>query len=184
MLILVTGGSGSGKSAYAEELLLSLTKQGETRYYIATMQVIGEEGKEKVRRHKRLRAGKGLLTIESPRDIGAVEIGEKQSAALLECMSNLTANEMFCGEVPCEKERVTEKIMTGVAKLQSKCKHLVIVTNQVFEDGIRYEDGTMEYLAALGEINRKLAERADAVVEVVAGIPVWQKGVHKIDNIF
>ena len=42
----------------------------------------------------------------------------------------------------------------------------------------------MEYLAALGEINRKLAERADAVVEVVAGIPVWQKGEHKIDNIF
>ena len=37
MLILVTGGSGSGKSAYAEKLLLSLTKQGETRYYIATM---------------------------------------------------------------------------------------------------------------------------------------------------
>lgn len=184
MLILVTGGSGSGKSAYAEELLLAFTKQGETRYYIATMQVFGEEGKEKVRRHKKLRAGKGFFTIESPRDIGGVEIGEKQSAALLECMSNLTANEMFCGEVPCEKERVTEKIVTGVAKLQSKCKHLVIVTNQVFEDGIRYEDSTMEYLVALGEINRKLAERADAVVEVVAGIPVWQKGEHKIDNIF
>lgn len=184
MLILVTGGSGSGKSAYAEELLLALTKQGETRYYIATMQVFGEEGKEKVRRHKKLRAGKGFLTIESPRDIGAVEIGGKQSAALLECMSNLTANEMFCGEVLCEKELVTEKIVAGVAKLQSECKHLVIVTNQVFEDGIRYEDSTMEYLAALGEINRKLAERADAVVEVVAGIPVWQKGEHKIDNIF
>lgn len=75
MLILVTGGSGSGKSAYAEELLLALTKQGETRYYIATMQVFGEEGKEKVGRHKKLRAGKGFLTIESPQGIGAVEIG-------------------------------------------------------------------------------------------------------------
>ena len=85
MLILVTGGSGSGKSAYAEELLLSLTKQGETRYYIATMQVFGEEGKEKVGRHKKLRAGKGFLTIESPQGIGAVEIGEKQSAALWKC---------------------------------------------------------------------------------------------------
>ena len=41
-----------------------------TRYYIATMEVFGEEGRKKVERHKKLRQGKGFITIESPKDVG------------------------------------------------------------------------------------------------------------------
>ena len=63
MITLVTGGSGSGKSAYAESLLYSC--EG-IRYYIATMQIYDAEGEKKVERHRKLRAGKGFLTIESP----------------------------------------------------------------------------------------------------------------------
>ena len=62
MITLVTGGSGSGKSAYAESLLYSC--EG-IRYYIATMQIYDAEGEKKVERHRKLRAGKGFLTIES-----------------------------------------------------------------------------------------------------------------------
>ena len=47
MIYLVTGGSGSGKSAYAESLL-SEFENIRSRYYIATMQVYGEEGKKRV----------------------------------------------------------------------------------------------------------------------------------------
>ena len=66
MMILVTGGSGSGKSAYAEELAVSLTTAGGQRYYLATMQPFGEEGRRRIERHKKLREGKGFLTIEQP----------------------------------------------------------------------------------------------------------------------
>lgn len=62
MIYLVTGGSGSGKSAYAESLLSGF-ENIRSRYYIATMQVYGEEGK-RVERHRRLRAGKGFITSE------------------------------------------------------------------------------------------------------------------------
>ena len=48
--------------------------------------------------------------------------------------------------------------------------------NNVFEDGIVYDASTMEYLRALGSINVRLAEHSDAVVEVIAGIPVARKG--------
>ena len=48
----------------------------------------------------------------------------------------------------------------------------MIVTNNVFEDGIRYDDTTMDYMRALGLINRELARMADRVVEVIVGIPV------------
>ena len=69
MITLVLGGSGSGKSAYAEHLLDGKTN----KYYIATMQVYDAEGEKKVARHRRLRAGKGFVTIEQPRDIGEVD---------------------------------------------------------------------------------------------------------------
>ena len=64
-MILVIGGSGSGKSAYAEKVALECQKE-KRHFYLATMHVFGEEGQKKVERHKRMRAGKGFVTIEQP----------------------------------------------------------------------------------------------------------------------
>ena len=58
MVILVTGGSGSGKSQYAEELITAAGNG--LRYYVATMEAFGEEGQKKVERHRELRQGKGF----------------------------------------------------------------------------------------------------------------------------
>ena len=104
MITLITGGSGSGKSAYAEKYIchVSHEKGYKEKYYIATMQVFDDEGQRKIDRHRRLRAGKGFITIEQPRDIqNAISKLQSESclktgrSALLECMSNLVANEMF-----------------------------------------------------------------------------------------
>mgnify|MGYP002676555338 FL=1 len=194
MITLVTGGSGSGKSAYAESLLSSC--EG-IRYYIATMQIYDAEGEKKVERHRKLRAGKRFLTIESPMNVGKIEFacaGEAEQAqyrqeaerkvqcssekksALLECMSNLTANEMFTKDGMKSEEEVVEKIVSEMQTLSQKLDNLVIVTNNVFEDGVIYDAGTMEYLKALGRINAALARLADRVAEVVVGIPVELKG--------
>lgn len=194
MITLVTGGSGSGKSAYAESLLSSC--EG-IRYYIATMQIYDAEGEKKVERHRKLRAGKGFLTIESPINVGKIQFacaGEAEQAqyrqeterkvqgssekksALLECMSNLTANEMFTKDGMKSEEEVVEKIVSEIQTLSQKLDNLVIVTNNVFEDGVIYDAGTMEYLRALGRINAALARLADQVAEVVVGIPVELKG--------
>ena len=62
MMILVTGGSGSGKSAFAEDQVVSF---GEAeRVYIATMFPFDEESKKRVQRHRNMRSGKGFETIE------------------------------------------------------------------------------------------------------------------------
>lgn len=104
MITLITGGSGSGKSAYAEKYICRVSNENgyKEKYYIATMQVFDDEGQRKIDRHRRLRAGKGFITIEQPRDIqNAVSKLQSESSlktgrsALLECMSNLVANEMF-----------------------------------------------------------------------------------------
>lgn len=192
MITVITGGSGSGKSAFAETYISGIA--GESRkYYLATMQVFDREGQEKVDRHRRLRSGKGFLTIEQPTAIHealekmrAMEreeavrtpAGEREPerTALLECMSNLAANEMFSGETFRTGEQIADRIIGEVEQLSRGLKHLVIVTNNVFEDGITYDASTMEYIRGLGSINAGLAAMADEVIEVVAGIPLSVKG--------
>lgn len=68
-----------------------------------------------------------------------------------------------------------EQVIQGVGLLGKETAHLVVVSNNVFEDGICYDPATMEYIRAMGRINRALAQAADYVVEVVAGIPVVLK---------
>lgn len=82
MITLITGGSGSGKSAYAEKYIchVSNEKRYKEKYYIATMQVFDDEGQRKIDRHRRLRAGKGFITIEQPRDIQMRFLSCKQKA--------------------------------------------------------------------------------------------------------
>lgn len=180
MLAFVIGGGGSGKSAYAEELVcrLSPDKTQKKRYYLATMEVYGEEGKRRVAKHRRAREGKDFITIEQKRNLPEAmeKIESLESVCLLECMSNLVANEMFQGDTPCSETDVAEKIIKDVAEFSEKMQHLVIVSNNVFEDGIVYDDATMAYNRALGSVNCALARLADLVVEVVVGIPVLQKG--------
>lgn len=171
MMIVVTGGSGSGKSAYAEDTVLSF---GEAkRYYIATMFPFDEESRARIKRHQAMRAGKGFETIECYTGLKDIVISKK-SVVLLECMSNLAANEIF-GEDGAHEDTV-EEILAGVRRLRAQTAHLVIVTNEIFSEVGCYESETQEYLRCLGMINCELAQMADRVVEVVYGIPVICKG--------
>ena len=175
MMVLVIGGSGSGKSSYAEETAVSLAQSSDMKkYYLATMQICDEEGQSKVMRHRRLRSGKGFFTIEQPTEIykAAVKMAPGEKTVLLECISNLTANEMFSDGKKQEKEQVVEKIIKGIKMLKKETTHLIVVSNNVFEDGIVYDKETMEYIEAMGKINQELADMAEQVVEVVAGIPI------------
>lgn len=172
MLILITGGSGSGKSAYAEQMVLD---QGDaTRYYIATMRPWDKECEQRIARHRLMRADKGFETIECYQDLHLLEL-EPDSVILLECMSNLTAGEFYRKDTSHEDdgiEGVKTRIMRGILHLQKQAKALMIVTNEVFSDGVDYDRETRVYQQILGAINQELAKLADQVIEVVYGIPV------------
>ena len=176
MMTLVIGGSGSGKSEFAENCCMMLAKD-QQKYYIATMQIYDQEGKQKVLRHQKMRAGKGFLTIEQPVDLekASEKMNTGKGTALLECMSNLVANEMFTGAEPVTEDDIVEKIVMAVREIKEELSHLVIVSNNVFEDGKCYDSVTMAYIRAMGRINEQLARLSDEVVEVVVGIPVMVK---------
>ena len=168
---LITGRSGSGKSAYAEAQILVLN--GECRVYLATMYPYDEESRQRIARHRKMRAEKNFTTVECYRDLEKTEIPE-HADVLLECMSNLTANEMFWPEGAGSDTE--EQILRGVEWLRRKARNLVIVSNEIFSDGCEYDSGTKEYQRTLGKINCRLAELADRVTEVVYGIPLEVKG--------
>lgn len=100
MLHIVYGGSASGKSSYAESFAMSL--QGDGRLlYIATMYPykwntteIDPETMQRIERHRAMRADKGFDTVECYRHVEHI-VAKRQDVLLLECMSNLLANEMY-----------------------------------------------------------------------------------------
>ena len=172
----------------------------EDRYYIATMKPYGDEGEKRIARHMKLRDGKGFRTIECPVNIASAldEIEDASSASILvECVSNLLANEMFGSDETMDSgnpagpvdlanatyatssenpddsgNHIASRVINGIIQLASGVKNMVIVSNNVFEDGTGYDDATLEYMRCLAMINRILANISDSVTEVVAGIPV------------
>lgn len=176
MIVLVTGASSSGKSAIAEEIAVRLSG-GKQLYYIATMHAYGEEGAARVDRHRKKREGKNFITLEKYRDVHTVET-EADATCLLECMSNLVANEMYDDDraEDVANEGLAAKIAGNVLWLAGRIENLVIVTNEVFSDGCQYDSECVKYIEILGRINQELAGKSDVVIESVVGIPIVLKG--------
>ena len=174
MFHLVTGGSGSGKSEYAENLIEGWKTKGTDgrKYYIATMMPFGKETQAKIARHRQMRAGKGFQTLECYTGLPKIarELPKDHNAlALLECMSNLAANELYQEEGA--GNGTVEFVMEGIRILREKSSLLVAVTNEVFSESAEDTEEMQRYKKVLGEINRQMAAMADRVTEVVYGIP-------------
>ena len=171
MLELVTGGSGSGKSAYAESRICEYNRQDPNPlFYIATMFPYGEETEKKIERHRMLRKGKGFETLEWYTGLKQhLQAGLLQgSDVLLECMSNLVANEMYMESgAGCHADQA---ILEGIQELNQQCANLVIVTNEVFSESVPDSPEMKEYKRILGRINCEIAAMADRVTEVIYGI--------------
>lgn len=167
MMHLVIGGSGSGKSAYGEKLMMEVP--GDGRVYLATMRPWDDECREKIRRHRQIREGKGFVTVECygrPRNLPI----PRGSSVLLECVGNLLTNLFF--DQDHNGIDMAQLITDDLMDLQSRTRSLIIVTNDIFSDGLFYGVETEAYRAVLGQVNKNLARAADHVTEVLYGIPV------------
>lgn len=171
MVILVLGGAASGKSEYAEGRILQFP--GKNRVYVATMECFDDESRRRIARHRQMRAGKGFSTIECPVGLKQVVV-PADAAVLVECMSNLVANEMY--SPAGAGANVVEEVLSGARELCRQAENVVFVSNLVFSDGVTYDPSTWEYIKALGRINAGLAKMAHQVVEVVYTTPVAIKG--------
>lgn len=168
MFYLISGGSASGKSEFAEQIA---TGCPEPRIYLATMQPFGAEAERRISKHRKMRAQKRFQTEEcySCAAIDSMQL-PAESTVLLECLSNLLANELY--EV--DQNGAEQRILQEIERLLARVKNLILVTNEVFAE--IPPEGMEQYLFLLGKLNQQFVEYADWVVEVYYTIPIIHKG--------
>lgn len=171
-MILVYGSAGSGKSEAAENIIVSLAKKWNLPLvYMATMENTSEAAKERIKRHRKLRERKGFFTIEEMKKLSSHASEVEDKCVLVECMSNLVANIFFSDE----KEEI-KNIKEDVRKLLREAKEVVIVTNNIFEEGKSSDEMCDEYMKTLAKINMELADEAECVLEICRGEEIFLKG--------
>ena len=176
MRVFICGGSGAGKSAFAETVAQRL---GGSLVYVATMPVVSPEDEKTVERHHRLRCGKGFITLERPGKL--LELPDNGETILIECISTHIANVMF-GQDNGKSDfnnntAYWESILKAeLAPLLHRKGNTIFVSAEVTSDGITYSPETETYKSVLTAINSYLIENSDSAWEMVCGIPAKIKG--------
>lgn len=166
--ILVLGGAASGKSAFAESLCL---KADGPRHYIATAQAFDDEMRDKITRHQ-ARRDAGWTTIEAPLDLApALASFGPKDVVLLDCVTLWLSNHLLA-----ESALETEFDTLLQALAQCRAETLVLVSNEVGHGVVPDTALGRRFRAAQGQLNQLLAQAADRVALVTAGLPLLLKG--------
>jgi adenosylcobinamide kinase / adenosylcobinamide-phosphate guanylyltransferase len=177
-VIFVCGGVRSGKSTFAEEMAVSLSKRsGSALHYIACGKAVDEEMKQRIARHQseRKKSPAGWDTWEKPSHIGELAVGfTKRDIVLVDCLTTLVANELFDEGIPGNDPG--EKVMRDIKRIASKAGRVILVSNDVFCEPLSENKLVHRFVLTLGTVHQEIAEMADAAYSVNKGIAVLKKG--------
>jgi adenosylcobinamide kinase/adenosylcobinamide-phosphate guanylyltransferase len=169
MITLVTGGIKSGKSSFA----LNLSKCYIKKLFIATLEAIDNETREKINRHKKER-DVGWETIEEPVDIVKILKSniDNYDLILIDCI-NIWINNLIYYNI-----NMSEQIdnLTDFLPMYQNNAEIIIVTNEVGQSIIPIDKIARYFINCLGITNQKLATIANNIYLLVAGIPIKIKG--------
>jgi len=164
---LVLGGARSGKSRYAEGLV---DRHPGRRTYLATAEILDDEMAERVKTH-RARRDTDWKTVEEPLDLAqALKVETEQGAAVLvDCLTLWLGNLMG-------KERDAEAEIAGlIAAIGQFGGPVVFVSNEVGLGIVPDNALARRFRDLAGILHQRLAEKADRVVFMVAGLPLAMK---------
>ncbi len=169
-LLLVTGGCRSGKSRFAQRWAEA---RAASRLFLATAQAVDEEMAERIRRHKRGR-GMGWSTVEEPMEVSRAirEHGHGVGVMLMDCATIWVSNLLVAG---LSDEEVLAKAASLREVLQETPCSAAIVTNEVGWGIVPDHPLGRRFRDLAGSVNQILAEAADRLVLMVAGVPVTVK---------
>ena len=169
MIIAVIGKEKSGKSSLAEAIALDVAS-GKKKVYLATMQIIDDASKDRVKRHRRMREGKGFITVEQLYDIGnCLDFMNdlEDTTVLLECVSNLVGNEMYRQDREFSSDEVLAQYIIGeIVDLSGKVSNLICVCNEFSEDENIYDEATNRFIGINNYVNQLLRKEVDIIHEV------------------
>ena len=169
---LVLGGARSGKSTHAEKLVAGTLFGATPRpaVYIATAEAGDVEMATRIMAH-RARRGGGWTTIEEP-----LKLGEALEAAavhgqpvLIDCLTLWLSNLMHAGE---DVDAATDDL---VHTLDGCVTPVVFVSNELGLGLVPETPLGRSFRDAMGRMNMRVAERADRVIFMAAGLPLLMK---------
>lgn len=165
-LTLVLGGARSGKSRFAESLI---ARHSPPWLYVATAEAGDAEMTARIAAHK-ARRGLDWMTIESPHDLASVVAEQGNRPVLVDCLTLWLSNLMLADvDIDAKVARLEQALEQGRGPV-------VLVANEVGFGVVPENALARRFRDLQGQLNQRLAARADRVVLVVAGLPLFMKG--------
>lgn len=176
-LSFILGGARSGKSHYAEQRAM---QQGQRVLYVATAQAFDDEMRDRIARHRSERPAE-WDTLEAPLQT-AQAIAERLAESscdliLLDCITLLASNILLTLPDNCSQDDANAAILAEVDVLlrvqAASQQRWLLVSNEVGMGIVPPTRLGRLYRDALGRANQRIAQAADEVLLLVAGLP-WQ----------
>ncbi|HEY3148315.1 MAG TPA: bifunctional adenosylcobinamide kinase/adenosylcobinamide-phosphate guanylyltransferase [Dongiaceae bacterium] len=164
---LVLGGARSGKSSFAERMTVTHPRGC---VYLATAEIGDDEMAERVRKHKARREAH-WRTVEAPLDIAAGLVAETEqgAAVLVDCLTLWLSNLMAAGRDP---ELEAEALVRALGQAGGP---VVFVSNEVGLGIVPDNALARAFRDHAGRLNQRVAEIANTVFFVAAGLPLRLK---------
>lgn len=175
MKVLLSGGCKNGKTSLGQEIACRLSGN-QARFYMATMIPYDEEDRRRVQHHIEDRAGMGFTTIESPIDL-AKDMTTADGTYLIDSITAWLLNSYYPDGFDKEPDPNTEqRCLKELDRVLEKAEHIVFVTDDMYQEGVDYDDFTNDYVRTLAHLGCYLAAKCDLVLELSAGLIYTHKG--------
>ena len=166
-IILITGGSRSGKSTYAEKLALSLS---DSPVYMATARIWDEEFRQRAIAHQQ-RRGPEWSNIEENKYLSRHALAEK--VVLVDCVTLWCTNFFF--DLNADVQVALDALQKEFDLLTRQNAIFIFVTNEIGMGGVSPNEIQRKCTDVQGWMNQYIAARADKVICMISGIPLQIK---------
>jgi len=173
--IFILGGARSGKSRYAQELAAKLSKKV---LFVATGEALDEEMQARIDEHRKARPRR-WRTLEIATGIGKQiekQIGDAE-VVIIDCLTLLVSN--LLGDkldYPTAEKQALAEINQLVACMDRLDASFIIVSNEVGMGLVPETKLGRLYRDLLGRVNQFVAQHANEVYFMLAGMPMRVKG--------
>lgn len=182
---LILGGARSGKSSLAEQCA---KKSNLPVTYIATAQALDHEMKQRIAIHQQDRPQQ-WQTIESPLSLAATidsiinktlnntshNVSNKGHCILIDCLTLWLTNCLCQHDLAYFEQEKQQFLATLINSQEHKNLHIILVSNEVGHGIVPMGDLSREFVDQAGWLHQAIAEIADKVDFVMAGLPLALK---------